>query len=73
MCPGQLEARYNAIKKGMEDYISSKAAECERLSAEVENNECDMKKKETKADDCLQVICCYFIFSSQVRVIMCWS
>lgn len=50
----KLEARYNAIRKGMEDYISSKAAECERLSAEVENNEQDMKKKETEADACLK-------------------
>lgn len=50
----KLEARYSAIRKGMEDYVSSKAAECERLSAEVENNECEMKKKETKTDDSLQ-------------------
>ena len=54
----------------MEDYISSKIAEYERLSAEVENNERDMKKRETEADSCLKVMATsYFLVFKWV--IMC--
>eukprot|EP01018_Ginkgo_biloba_P012754 Gb_08872 [translate_table: standard] len=45
----KLEARCGAIRKSMEEYISLKTAECERVSTEIENNEHDMKKKEIEA------------------------
>ncbi|KAH9317020.1 hypothetical protein KI387_018789, partial [Taxus chinensis] len=51
----KLEARYNTIQKSMEEYVSSKAAECERLEADVENNENVMKtKKQAEADSYLK-------------------
>eukprot|EP01018_Ginkgo_biloba_P037805 Gb_27704 [translate_table: standard] len=49
-----IEARHGAIRKSMEEYISCKAAEWERLLTEVENNEHDMKKREIDADEYLK-------------------
>ncbi|GLJ56049.1 hypothetical protein SUGI_1203390 [Cryptomeria japonica] len=50
----KIEARYNTVKNGMEEYVMSKAMECERLLTHVENNENEMKKKEAEADNILK-------------------
>ncbi|KAH9295529.1 hypothetical protein KI387_039117 [Taxus chinensis] len=47
----KLEARFNAIKKSMEEYVASKVEECEKLTREVEKNEHDMKPKDIEADE----------------------